>query len=237
MKLYRHLLMILVCLAATGCGSERSINEIDSSTLALTTDGSRYFVSLYGYQGTGRMNLPRRSHTWARFAAFEGSDLRESEVYQFAISWLAADADIGFGQGVEAGKNFSHAETMSIAANAPVFVQRTPYIEIDATLHADALARLDALTVGASTGKVKYKMFDDLTGRRNVLSGNPGGYTNCTHGVSDLAAERNGGLLTTGVKRGFDASYAVFDWFVQGTGVIDRYGVNDAVVAQRLITQ
>ena len=233
MKLLQLILMG-ACLISTACGSGTSYTSSDSSSLSLTTDQPRYFVSLYAYQGRGELNLPRRSHTWARFAAFDGADLNRSEFSEFAISWLAADGNIGMFQGIEVGRNFSHSETMVIAEDSPVNVQRTPYIEIDKTLYANAIQHRDTLMRGASTGKVKYKMIDDPIGRRQVLSGLPGGYSNCTHAVSDLVTGKNGALLNTGTKRGFEASSAVFDWFRKGTGVIDPVGINDWVVESRL---
>jgi hypothetical protein len=123
---------------------------------------------------------------------------------------------------------------MAIAEDSPVDVKRTPYIEIDATLYANAVNRRETLTRGASTGKVRYKMIDDPNGRLQVLRELPGGYSNCTHAVSDLVTATNGALLSTGTKRGFEASSAVFDWFLKGTGVVDPFGVNDWVVDSRL---
>jgi hypothetical protein len=167
------------------------------------------------------------------FARFDGQRLDRADVDQFAISWLAADADVGPLQGVEPGYNFSHQQTLAIAANLPVTVQRTPFVEIDEALFEAAVARNVALSNGAAAGTIRYRMIDDMTGRRRVLSGYSDGYTNCIHGVSDLLAFEQG-LLDTGTQRGFDASYAVFDWLRRSGRVLDTHGVNDGVVAQRL---
>jgi hypothetical protein len=197
---------------------------------------SRYFVTMYGFQGTGPFNLPRFTHSFAYFVRVAGNDLATGPLEAFTISWDAADGDIGILQPVEPGHNYTLAETLALADsfNVNVQVRRSALLEINKTLYDKALARYFQLIDGEDTGAVRYRMIDTLASRQGVIQKIPGSYSNCIAAVADVLVGNGGALLNTGNKRGFAASEAILQWYLSSPYFINPSVGHDAVLAPRL---
>jgi hypothetical protein len=197
---------------------------------------SRYFVTIFGFQGTGPFNLPRFTHTFAYFVRVAGKNLAKAPLEAFTISWDAADGDIGILQPVEVGHNYTLAETLALAdsLNVKVDVRRSALFEINKTLYDKALGRYQMLNDGEDTGAVRYKMIDTLAARHGVIQKVPGSFSNCISAVSDVLMGSGASLLDTGNKRGFAASEAVLQWYMGSSSFINPAVAHDAVLAPRL---
>ncbi len=198
--------------------------------------GARYFVTVYGYQGTGAANLPRFTHSWMVLVRAQGDQLATATLTFFTLSWDAADGEIGLFQPPERGHNYTLAETFALAGSlgAPVVTQRSPLFEVDADLYSMAVKQFRKLTAGEETGAVRYKMRDDFPARQLVANNVSGGYTNCIHALSDLLPGAGGSLLQTGTSRGFAASDQVLAWFMTHSHVVGQNVTHDAELASRL---
>ena len=197
---------------------------------------SRYFITMYGFQGTGGFNLPRFTHTFAYFVRVAGNDLTTGPLETFTISWDAADGDIGILQPVEAGHNYTLAETLALAdsLNVNVAVRRSALLEITKTLYDKALNRYQMLIDGEDTGAVRYKMTDTVQSRNGVIQKVPGSHSNCIAAVADVLVGPGGALLGTGNKRGFAASDAVLHWYLASPHFLNSTQGHDTVLAPRL---
>ncbi len=196
---------------------------------------SRYFITMYGFQGTGGFDLPRFTHTFAYFVRVAGN-LATAPLEVFTISWDAADGDIGILQPVEAGHNYTLAETLALAdsLNVNVAVRRSALLEINKTLYDKALNRYQMLIDGEDTGAVRYKMTDTVQSRNGVIQKISGSYSNCIAAVADLLVGSGGALLNTGKKRGFAAGDAVLQWYIGSPYFINPSQGHDNVLAPRL---
>lgn len=197
---------------------------------------SRYFMTMYGFQGTGGFNLPRFTHSFAYFVRVAGANLATGPLEAFAISWDAADGDIGLFQPVEAGHNYTLSETLALAdsLNVNVAVRRSALLEITKALYDKALNRYQMLNDGEDTGFVRYKMTDTLQSRQGVIQKVPGSFSNCIAAVADVHVGAGGALLSTGNKRGFAASDSVLAWLMTGPYFVNPTEAHDAVLAPRL---
>lgn len=171
-----------------------------------------YFMSIYGYRGDTLINRPSDTHTWAEFLVARGGDVTPGHMESFTISWLAADLEIGIGEGLQPGRNLNFAETMAIAQSRGYLVSRTPLVQIRPELFFAARERFAELNDGAATGRIAYRIIDSMAGREAILNGSFG-FSNCSHALADVGARLGLPLLRTGTLRGFDASYAVFEYF------------------------
>ncbi len=210
--------------------------EPKADGMALAGSTARYFFTIYGWQGTGPFNLPRYSHTWGVFIRVDGNDLSTSPLSAFTISWDAADGTIGLFMPVEDGHNYTLQETFDLAAlfNVPIAIRRSPIFEIKKPLFDSIYNRYVRLTNGEANGTIRYKMIDDVGGRKLILANQNNGYTNCTHAITDTLQGPNGAILQTGAARGFAASDKVTQWFLNaGQSIHPPENVN-SVLGSRL---
>lgn len=217
---------------AEGPAAKGVAEATESEGLSLAGGTVSYYMTIYGYQGKGLLNLPRNSHTYAMFIKATGDNLQTAALQTFTVSWLPQDGIVQLGQGVKPGRNYSFEETMQIAASHNFDVRRSIVVRIDEHLYNKAFARKQMMDEGAWNQAIRYKMIDDPQGRVMVLNGQFGGYSNCIHAVSDALIYGNGALLDTGAKRGWAASDTVFQFF--SGHMVQGFLPYDALLAPRL---
>lgn len=203
-----------------------------ASGLALAETNVAYYVVMFGYQGRGLLNLPRHTHTYALFVRAVGADPETAALSSFSISWLPQDGVVAAGQPVKPGRLYSFAETTAIAQSNSYDIRRSYVVRIHPSLYDQAVSRFFVLDAGSANGNTRYKMIDDMTGRIRIADGQPAGYTNCIHAVSDTLRYANGTLLETGLKHGFAASDSVYN-FMSGY-FVGAINAKDQVIAARL---
>ena len=196
----------------------------------------RYFYTVYSWQGTGPFNLPRFTHTWAVFAKLDGTRLESDPLKYFTISWDAADGVIGIAQPEKAGHNYTLAATYQLRTTLDVNtdVRRSRMVEISKGLFDAAYRQYGKINAGEMSGRIRYKMLDDMEGRQRVRQGQVGGYMNCQHAISDILARNDGSLENSGIARGFAAGDMIYDWF--RNSYVDT-GAGMEKIAQRLNLQ
>lgn len=194
--------------------------------------GTRYFMTVYGYQRTGPLNLPKFTHSWALFIAADGPDPATAPLQTITISWDAADGDIGFAQLDEPGHNYTMAETFALASKLGSSIRRSRIVEVTPALAERALRQWQKLEKGQSSGLIRYKMTDDMPARSNVAKG-LAGYLNCQHALTDIIAVP-GPLVETGLKRGWEASDYAFNHLAAAPWGIAPDKAWDSILAPRL---
>jgi hypothetical protein len=212
-----------------------SINQSNSS-LNLDAENARYFYSIYSWQGVGLFNLPKFTHTWAIFIKLDGTDIEQDPLSFFTVSWDAADGDIGIGQPVELGHNYTLDQTyrLSDQLSRPVEIRRSKIVEISEFLYIQAAKQFNKIADGEKNQWIFYKMLDDFAGRQKIQDNIPGGYMNCQHAVADILTSPNGSLEDSFTARGFEAGDRVYSWFSKNYINADS---NFEIIAKRLKLQ
>lgn len=170
-----RLLAILLCLVSAG--------------VALA--GDNYYLWVFGYQGRGRFNLPRHSHSFALFVKIT----EKNEVEPVTISWLPRDGSVRIFHGAEPGFNHSIPSTFAIIQNHGYQWQNFGPYEIQGELFERAKKRVNEQLAPA---RVWYEA---------IPKGRPNWSTNCIHAISDL--DRDRGAMHSGDLRGISASQAL----------------------------
>lgn len=159
---------------------------------ALATD--HYYLWMFGYQGPGRFNLPRHSHSFALFVKVDD----QRRVEHVPISWLPRDLQLRINDGPEVGTNLDIPATFNIIQSRGYRWQKYGPYEIQEGLYRRAEARVEQVL---RPRKMLYEARPQ--NRKNA--------TNCIHAISDLDTDR--GWLNTGRLRGFGASAALVGHF------------------------
>jgi len=167
-----------------------------------------YFMTLYGTEPTGPMNLPANSHTWAVFVAAAEGDLNSPDLETTVISWDAADGRVFLFEGLERGRLYDLDETMSLVQAHHARVTRLPVVQIRRELYDAAVAQYNALNEGIRSNRAFYTVMDNIQARMNLVKGRHG-FTNCIHAVADTGARAGLTYLQTHGLRGISASRAV----------------------------
>jgi hypothetical protein len=152
---------------------------LSASAQAQSLQG-RYFVVVWGYQGT--TNAAVDAHTFATF--YRGESLGSPAT----ISWLPATRVVR-ARGEERGRNLSLGETLALARARKATVRAFGPYEITSETYRKALARIREL----NSGRFAYTMING-----------GGSAVNCILAVSAV-----GGPLGTGLNWGFAASSMV----------------------------
>ena len=102
-----------------------------------------YFLVVWSYGGIG--HLPGASHTFASF--YDGSDLAVGRVAPATVSWLT-ETTIFYLFGSHKGRNFSLAQTLSMACLSGKRVRAFGPYEITPELYRRGLERIKLLRSG-----------------------------------------------------------------------------------------
>jgi hypothetical protein len=188
------------CPVPTGLNRDR-ISAASSTTGALMTpapplDGSRYFLTIYGFQTF--LNFLRTAHTFA-IAKKTTADLTPIE--EHIISWLPDGGPIHI-FGAEKGRIYTFEETLAYKKRNAI-VRALPTEEVTEAFYQSFVDRKNEL----ESGGVQFIMNDSFSTR-------PHGATNCIHAVSDLPiALSTLPMLDTFSLHGYEASFAVYRHF------------------------
>jgi hypothetical protein len=145
----------------------------------------RYFIMVWGYQAPD--NDVVKAHTFASF--YDGDDLANEKISPATISWLPSTGLINpFGRG--RGRNFSLAQTLSIACRTGRELKSWGPYEIAPDLYRRALRRIQLLR----SGRIAYAMIDNEPRTLNCI---------------DAAGDLTSSPLDTGMLWGFAASSEV----------------------------
>ena len=140
--------LVLFLLVVVGAGGPPVFAQTDASEREMLR--GRYFMMVWGYQGAG--NAPKDSHTFATF--YEGDDLLDGKATPATISWLPATGIVR-PFGVERGRNFSLAQTLTMACQTAKRVASWGPYEITFGLYRRALDRIRLL----ESGRIAYSEF------------------------------------------------------------------------------
>lgn len=146
---------------------------------------ARYFMVVWGYQSQD--NDVVKAHTFTSF--YSGDDLANGNVNPPTISWLPSTGVVS-PFGIERGRNFSLAQTLSMACRAGREVRSWGPYEIRPELYRSALRRIALLR----SGRIAYSMIDTERGALN-----------CIDAAGDITRRQ----LDTGLLWGFAASAEV----------------------------
>lgn len=192
-----------------------------------------FFVIFWSTQGTGDSNRPRHAHTFATYIRVRGQDLKGAPIETLTVSWLPADGKARLAAGVERAKFYDFEETLAHARKSGYEIRRTPVHQILPDIYRRAVAYYLTMEKAGRAGQASYRAVDNDAGRQRILSSQQGGFTNGIHAVSDAMAG-SAGLLETGIKRGFEAGDAVFDYFLKAGAIMAPTKTYDAVLGPRL---
>jgi hypothetical protein len=165
---------------------------------------ARYFMVVWGYQSQD--NDVVKAHTFASF--YSGDDLANGRVNPPTISWLPSTGIVN-PFGIERGRNFSLAQTLSMACRAGREIRSWGPYEIRPELYRSALRRVALLR----SGRIAYSMVDTEPGALNCI---------------DAAGDITRTPLDTGLLWGFAASSEVVRH-------LSPYFMNNGKVVRRLV--
>jgi hypothetical protein len=177
---------LLLVLATVGC-SNKSSTPINYSDPVRVDLPSRYFVTVFAYEG--QVNLARNSHSFATFSRAQGYNLQSH-----TISWYPRNNDVRLAQASgQSGKNMTLNETIEHARKNNAKIYYFGSYEITEELYQKALTQVSYLESGA----VKYHAL-----------GNGMEVCNCIHAVSNVL-----GPLKTYTAWGVEASRMIVGHF------------------------
>lgn len=145
-----------------------------------------YYATIYS-QDDGRLNLPRNSHSYGAFIAYDYD--RRQVVERFAISWLPADDDVSLFEGVKNGRNFPLSETQNLGYQHGYVIQRWGPREVDSYLYSVARNRWLQLEEASVNNSVLYVVVDSGT---RMLPFQPA--MNCIHALAGVIGDFNFGM-------------------------------------------
>jgi hypothetical protein len=175
--------------------------------------GDRYFLVVYATETSP--NRTRTSHTFATFVRKTTVDGSPSVWESHTISWLPQTLVIRpLALRPEAGINLGLHESIAWARQYCASLSIWGPYEITPCLYERALARAAEL----ESGCIRYVIYDHPR-KPNVA-------VDCIHALA--GAQRDDGLLTTGLRRGSEASYRVLLHF--SSSIIDAGTTHDEVL-------
>ena len=160
----------------------------------------RFYSAIYSHDDGG-LNMPRYSHTFGGFIAYDHS--RGLVVERFAISWMPANMKVRLFAGLERGRNVPLWETKNRAQYQGLDIRRWGPREITPELYMAAKnqwLRLERATVDASA---LYITVDPAYRNRSYQPA-----FNCIHALAGIVGD-----LELAVLHGRDASAEVDKFF------------------------